>query len=171
MDRIAMKYKLTADYTERQIALLEREAVAIQKVIDTENKRLNRDKEGFSLNTAGQRVNVDVPTKASIYEKGKSQGLTEEQAKKLANDTALPYNGISPHVPNAFGDSGENWGTRLQSEIDKLKLQSAGGNTSTTVNINMGGRSTAVRVASGEDAKALTSLLRQLESASGVAAR
>lgn len=37
-----------------------------------------------------------------------------------------------------------------------------------TVNINIGGRSTAVSVASDADAKALTAVLRQLESAAGV---
>lgn len=38
-----------------------------------------------------------------------------------------------------------------------------------TININIGGRQTSINVASDADANALTSLLRQLESAQGVA--
>jgi tape measure domain-containing protein len=132
MDRIAMKYTLSANYTQRQIDLLAREADAIQKVIDTENKRLNRDKEGFSLDTSGQRVNMAVESKSSIYDKAKQQGLTEEQALRLSNNTPLPYQGISPHVRSAIGDGGENWGTRLQDEINKLKLQNAANPTAKT---------------------------------------
>lgn len=42
--------------------------------------------------------------------------------------------------------------------------------STTTVNVNIGGRKTAVNVASQSDASALTSLLRQLEAAAGTAA-
>jgi len=42
-------------------------------------------------------------------------------------------------------------------------------NSTTTVNVNINGRSTPVNVASQADANALTSILRQLESASGTA--
>lgn len=45
-----------------------------------------------------------------------------------------------------------------------------GSGNSTTVNINIGGRSTAVNVASQSDANSLTSVLRQLESSKGVSA-
>ena len=45
------------------------------------------------------------------------------------------------------------------------------GNTSFTTNITFGGRNTPVNVSSGADAKALTSVLRQLESASQTAGR
>ena len=151
---------------ERTITAQEKANALAERAIDLENKRLNRDKAGFSLNTEGQRVNMAVETKSSIYEKAKSQGLSEEQALKLSNETALPYKGPGLKVPSGF-DTGENWGTRLQAEIDKLKLDNAArgtGNTAPTqtVNINIGGRTTAVRVASQTDASALTSVLRQL---------
>lgn len=57
MDRILMKHKLSADYTERQIALLEREAAAAEKAAEAYRKKWNMDKEGYSLNTAGERIN------------------------------------------------------------------------------------------------------------------
>lgn len=56
MDRILMRYKLSADYTERQIALLEREAAAAEKAAEAYRKKWNMDKEGYSLNTAGERA-------------------------------------------------------------------------------------------------------------------
>lgn len=165
-----LEQQITAE--EKRIALMERQQAL-------ENKRLNRDKEGYSLDTAGNRVNVAVPTKASIYEQAKSAGLTEAQALKLSNDTPLPYNGPGLRVGNGF-DNGENWGTRLQDQINALKLKNAQltsqtpvGNIPTagskTVNIVINGRNTPVNVASQSDSDALTAILRQLESAAGTA--
>lgn len=57
MDKLLMKYTLSADYTERQIALLEREAAAAEKAAEAYRKKWNMDKEGYSLNTAGERIN------------------------------------------------------------------------------------------------------------------
>lgn len=178
MDRLHMKYKLTADYTERQIALLEREAAAHQKVIDTENKRLNRDKEGFSIDpTTNKRVEIGVENQRSVYEKAKSQGLSEAQSLQVANQFMTASG--EPIGWNAGGRNGamqgENWGTVLQKAIDKIVLSNAanaapGATSSRTININIGGRTTAVRVASQSDASALTSVLRQLESSYGTAA-
>jgi len=173
MDRLNMKYTLSANYTERQIALLEKEAAAAQKVIDLENKRLNRDKEGYSLNTAGQRVVQQVDTKASIYERAKGAGLTEAQALKLSNDTALPYNGPSVIANTRPEDmDGSNWSTRLQASIDKLVLanartSAASGNTSETktyrVVLQVNGRSTEINTASDADAQKLITALQDAQ--------
>lgn len=57
MDKLLMKYTMTADYTERQIKLLEREAAAAEKAAEAYRKKWNMDKEGYSLNTAGERIN------------------------------------------------------------------------------------------------------------------
>ncbi len=56
MDKLMMKYTMSAKYTERQIALLEREAAAAEKAAEAYRKKWNMDKEGYSLNTAGERV-------------------------------------------------------------------------------------------------------------------
>lgn len=56
MAKMLMQYTLSADYSERQIAILEREAAAEEKLAEARRKRLNVDKEGYSLNTAGERV-------------------------------------------------------------------------------------------------------------------
>ncbi len=58
MDKLMLQYTMSADYTERQIALLEREAAAAEKAAAAYQKKWNMDKEGYSLNTAGERVNA-----------------------------------------------------------------------------------------------------------------
>ena len=56
MAKMLMQYTMSADYSERQIALLEREAAAAEKAAEAKRKYWNVDKEGYSLNTAGDRV-------------------------------------------------------------------------------------------------------------------
>lgn len=56
MAKMLMQYTMSADYSERQIALLEREAAAAEKAAEAKRKYWNVDKEGYSLNTAGERV-------------------------------------------------------------------------------------------------------------------
>lgn len=52
-----MRYTMSANMTERQIALVERETAAIERQNEVRRQRLNIDKEGYSLNTAGERIN------------------------------------------------------------------------------------------------------------------
>ena len=56
MAKMLMQYTMSAEYSERQIALLEREAAAAEKAAEAKRKYWNVDKEGYSLNTAGERV-------------------------------------------------------------------------------------------------------------------
>lgn len=56
MAEMLMRYTMSADYTERQIDLIERETAAIERQNEARRKRLNIDKEGYSLNTAGERA-------------------------------------------------------------------------------------------------------------------
>jgi TP901 family phage tail tape measure protein len=128
-DRLAMKYKLSADYTERQISLIEKENALVERRNALERERLNIDKEGYSLNTAGQRVNVAVESQASIYQRAKDSGLTEAQALELSKKTALPYNGPGLKVASPL-DDGSNWSTNLQKKIDQLVLTNAASSTS-----------------------------------------
>lgn len=57
MAKLLLNYTMSADYSERQIALLEREAAAAEKAAEAYRKKWNMDKEGYSLNTAGERIN------------------------------------------------------------------------------------------------------------------
>lgn len=155
MDRLMMKYTLSADYTERQLTLLEKENALIERREALEDKRLNRDKEGFSLNTGGQRVAMDVQSRRSVFENAKGQGLTEAQALEIAN-AFINDNNQKTGGAGAISSKGENWGTELQRAIDQQVLANAASNAAggaaggaqttdprmgqaTTVNINLNG--------------------------------
>lgn len=198
MDRLMMKYTLSADYTERQIALLEREAAAHEKAADAERKRLGVDKEGFSTDKNGGRLTMggDLTTRTGVFNFLKSAGVTDDaRAKEITNEFADSMGNIE-----YFGNKGQKKYGGSGSTISQALLKAAEqftfaeGNTNkpvasttpgatppapnnsqqpatvSTVNINIGGRSTSVNVASQDDARALTAVLRQLESGKGTAA-
>ena len=130
-DRLMMKYKLSADYTERQIKLLETENALVERRNALEDKRLNRDKEGFSLDTGGKRVNMDVQSQRSVYENAKSQGLDEAQSLRISKQF---IDSAGRQIGGAMANSraGENWGTELQKAIDKEVLRNASSKTTST---------------------------------------
>ena len=128
MDRLLMKYTLSADYTERQLALLEKENALLERREALENKRLNRDKEGFSVDPkTGQRVNMQIDSQRSVYEGAKAQGLSEADALKIAQ-RFISESGqkMGWNDGGRFGaEKGENWGTAVQKAIDELVLLNA----------------------------------------------
>lgn len=84
LDRIAMKYKLTADYTERQIALLEKDLALQERRDALERKRLNVDKNGFSLDKNGNTLVAggDLTTLTGIAAFLKSAGVADDNAAR-----------------------------------------------------------------------------------------
>ena len=56
MAQLLMRYTMTANLSERQIALLEREAAAAEKAAEAYRKKWNMDAEGYALNTKGERA-------------------------------------------------------------------------------------------------------------------
>ena len=116
-----MKYTMSADYSERQIALLEREAAAAERAAEAKRKYWNVDKEGFTLNTAGQRAEQTIQSRRSVFEQAKSAGLTEEEAmaiaKRFINDSGQ-YTGWNKM-------SGKTWQETLQQAIDKKLMEAA----------------------------------------------
>lgn len=124
MDRLMMKYTLSANYTERQLALLEKENALLERRNALEDKRLNRDKEGYSLNTAGQRVAMQGESERSVYESAKSQGLSEAQALQIAKQ--FFQNGQQVGGPDMFSaKQGATWFTEVQKAIDKAVMDNA----------------------------------------------
>lgn len=98
VERMNMKYMQSSQYSERQIALLEKEVSAREKLnevrereIALENKRRNIDKEGFTLNTAGERVVAGVQTEASLTSALKAQGVDDETAARKAKELKVKY--------------------------------------------------------------------------------
>jgi tape measure domain-containing protein len=108
---------------ERQNAALERAYAAKERAIALENKRLNRDAEGYSLNTKGERVQTEVQSQRSVYELAKGQGLTEAQALQIAEQ--FFKNGRQSGGEGANTSLGETWFTELQKAIDRLLLANA----------------------------------------------
>lgn len=201
MDRLMMKYKLSADYTERQIALLETENALVERRNALEDKRLNRDKEGFSLDTGGKRVNMDVQNQRSVYENAKSQGLDEAQALQISRQF---IDSLGRQIGGAQANSakGENWGTELQKAIDKQVLRNAGskststsaepkvsqppldsatvnaaektkatGVTTYTTNVTIDGNTRQINTTDAASSSVVQDVLRQLAVARGVSAR
>lgn len=111
---------------ERTIAAQEKANALAERAIALENKRLNRDSEGFSLNTKGDRVQQQVESQRSVYENAKSQGLSEAQALQIAEQ--FFRDGRQSGGTGANTSQGENWGTELQKAIDKMVLDNARNN-------------------------------------------
>ena len=132
MDRILMKYTMTADYTERQIALLEREAAAAERAAEAYRKKWNMDKEGFSLNTAGERAlqgetkeQIDADVARRYGEENVGNPLAEEarQLAKILADMA-EIGGLSRIQSAESAKQIAEQRRRLQ-ELEALLLNSA----------------------------------------------
>ena len=90
MEKLNMRYMNSADYTERQIALLEREAAATEKAAEAYRKKWNVDKDGFSTNSSGQREQQWVWTRATIIEYLEQAGLDKLLSEDLAKQFVQP---------------------------------------------------------------------------------
>lgn len=132
MDRILMKYTMTADYTERQIALLEREAAAAERAAEAYRKKWNMDKEGYSLNTAGERAlqgetkeQIDADVARRYGEENVGNPLAEEarQLAKILADMA-EIGGLSRIQSAESAKQIAEQRRRLQ-ELEALLLNSA----------------------------------------------
>lgn len=97
MAEMLMQYTMSADYTERQIALLEREAAAAEKAAEAYRKKWNMDKEGYALNTAGERalqgesqqaINEDIARRYGQENVGNPLAEEARQLAKILSDMA-----------------------------------------------------------------------------------
>ena len=131
MDRLNMRYKLSADYSERQIALLEREAAAAEKAAEAKRKYWNVDKDGFTLDANGQRQQMSVPTGEFVFQAAKSAGLSEEEALALMDKYF--QNGKPTGVAERNGINGpsRDWFSIVNEAISKAVIDKARENTGT----------------------------------------
>lgn len=98
-DRILMRYKLAADYSESQIALLEKDIALRERREELERKRLNVDKNGFSLDKAGNTLVAggDLTSLTGIAAFLKNAGVADDaKARAIAREFAdaqgnIPY--------------------------------------------------------------------------------
>ena len=129
MDRLNMRYKLSADYSERQIALLEREAAAAEKAAEAKRRYWNVDKDGFTLDANGQRQQMSVPTGEFVFQAAKSAGLSEEEALALMDKYF--QNGKPTGVAQRNGINGpsRDWFSIVNEAISKAVIDKARENT------------------------------------------
>lgn len=73
---------------ERAIAAQEKSNQLKEREMELYREKWNMDKEGFSLNTAGQRVEASVATRASVFNTAKSAGLDEAAALRIVDQFA-----------------------------------------------------------------------------------
>lgn len=116
MEKLLMRYKLSADYSEAQIALLEREAAAAEKAAEAYRKKWNIDKDGFSLDNNGQRQQQSVPTKNYVLDTAKAQGLSEAQALELADRFVRNGQGVGT-------TKGSDWFSTVNKAIADLVVE------------------------------------------------
>lgn len=97
MAEMLMRYTMTADLTERQIRLLEREAAAAEKAAEAYRKKWNMDKEGYALNSKGERIlqgetqeqiNADIARRYGQENVGNPLAEEARQLAKILSDMA-----------------------------------------------------------------------------------
>lgn len=182
------QYKLSSDYSERQVDLLNKELDARQALldlkqreIDLENRRRGVDKEGYGLNTAGQRAVGSALSLNEAVKQAVAQGLDESQALEIAkrNYEAGGTKRFGTATMEVAGGVYSNpfWEQVTEALDKQLLSKRTGGNqlqsapastpasTSHTVTINLNGQSTRVNTASAGDATALAQVLAGLQSA------
>lgn len=95
--QMLMRYTMTANLTQRQIALIREETAAIEAQNEARRKRLNIDKEGYALNTAGQRIlqgetqeqiNADIARRYGQENVGNPLAEEARQLAKILSDMA-----------------------------------------------------------------------------------
>lgn len=168
VDRLNMKYMQSSKYSENQIALLEKEAAAREKVnqvrkreIALENERRGVDAEGFSINRAtGQRITQTVHTvdevEAQLVAGGVHQGVARDNAARILRNQEVP-SGIATFSGTENSRSIQQQITDLIREIGTRRAPTVGV-AAKTYNVQIGART--VRTASDADAQALIGALK-----------
>ena len=77
---------------ERAISAQEKANQLKERELELYREKWNIDKEGFSLNTAGQRFEATNATRASVYNQAKGAGLDERRALEIADSFEQQYN-------------------------------------------------------------------------------
>ena len=182
LDKLNMRYMQSADYSEQQISLLEREAAAAEKAAEAYRKKWNIDKDGFTLDSNGQRMQQSAPTERYVYDTAKSQGLSEAEAVALVDQ--FMRNGNPTGMDSGTLGGSKDWFTNVNDAINQRVLENArtrvrngssGEGTASpagsnkTVTINLGGRQRQVNVSSAADVDTLTAIFRELEASGGTA--
>lgn len=153
------------------------------------------DEEGYALNTAGERVNVGMPTWMSIFNDLKGYGLDEDRARAIAGQFTdangnVPYfnnpgqkaygaETLSLAVQRAAQKEMMNGGTKKIEPVDAPTQTSAepavstsnqlapAQNSTITMKFEIGGQSTSIPGLNSTQANALKGVIEQLATLKG----
>lgn len=146
------------DAKERELAALEKAIELKEREDELERKRLGIDRDGFSVNSKGDRVVAEAETRESLYEKARNAGLTAQQADRISKQF-IDERGQAAGYASYAQQAGESWSVIVQREIQKLARANdlggagglSGGSTSSTstqttsvqrtINLNFNGKS------------------------------
>lgn len=132
IDEINMRYKLTADYTERQIALLEREAAAAEKAAEAKRKYWNVDKDGFTLDANGQRQQMSVPNGSYVFDAARNAGLSEADALALLDRFFKNGKPTGTAEANGLNGPSKDWFSIVNEAISEMLIEQARRNVQQT---------------------------------------
>lgn len=172
MDRLMMKYTMSAEYSANQVRLLNDEAAATQALIDLENKRRGVDKDGFSTDKDGKRIDMggDLTTRTGVLNFLRAAGVSDEQkAKEITNEFADNLGNIA-YVGNKgqmkYGGSGSTISQALLKAAERYTFSDAAmkapGAIAANATASASGTSTnstviTFKTAAGKDSSVITS--------------
>ncbi len=154
---------------ERSVAAREKEVSLKEREKALEDKRRNVDSEGFTKNTAGQRVVASAETETSIYNQLKGEGLDEATASRKAAELFKKYQlwAKGTSTPGMLGGGAaaaaapdwllRPWPQIMQDEVRNTRANGAG-QVAKTYDIRINGRT--YKAGSDADAQALISTLQ-----------
>jgi hypothetical protein len=106
------------DAKEREIAALERANALKEREAELERKRLGIDKDGFSVNSKGERITLEAETRESLFQKAMDAGLTAKQADRVSKQF-IDERGQAGGTAGFSNTAGESWSAIVQREIMK----------------------------------------------------
>lgn len=175
---------------EGNIDSINKERDALEAAAEAKRKYWNVDKDGFTLDANGQRMQQSAPTDRYVLDTAKAQGLTDQQAIELVDRFIRNGEGVG-------NTNGMDWFSSVNKAISDLVVEEArkrangeGGSQTTTtntatrpttttpttatsggiggrtININLNGINTPIGVSTQEDADKLGRIFQQIEEAS-----
>jgi tape measure domain-containing protein len=176
---LAKKTRELAQAEQGRNATLEKSIDLQEKALQlAERQRALEERSRNEYDTAGNVVTAQVETLTSIIKTLESYGINEQKARELAQGYVSPNGAINYGAGNNLGGASLSDTLRILAErtlnpaptVGGTGTQQAAGSTSHTVNINLGGATTAINTASAADSSALVNLLQQLGTAKATAA-
>lgn len=165
----------------REAAAVDKVRSSVEDLAAAERKRRGVDQNGFATDSGGNTISASGPTYTSIYNQLKSRGLSDQQARSVAEEF-VDGNGRVPFSNNPgqrkYGGPNSTIGFAVDRAAEKFLRNGTAGQTtpsapsggsggSYTVNVNLNGQTTSINTASQSDAQNLVAIFSSLGSAAG----